>query len=394
MMAQSEFIRREMEDAAHDEAGKPNGEAPWGAPSFTLVRFRDIKLGKEPGYLIKGLIPREGLAVIWGPSKCGKTFWVFDLMMHVALGWLYRGRAVEAGTVVYIACEGERGLAARKEAFRTARLALEDPPFYLLTTRLDLQGQIDTLVADIAAQIPDGPCAAIVLDTLNRSIRGSESKDEDMSAYIAAADVLRDRFKCAVVIIHHCGVNDARPRGHTSLTGAVDAQIAVKRNPAGQIVCVLEWMKDGPEGAEIFSLLKVVNLGEDDTGEEVSSCVVEPVAEADAERATKKAPKLSPAQGRALQLLADAVSTNGEVPPACNHIPSNARCVTESLWREYCYSGAISAGDQDAKQKAFKRAAEALVDAGRVGKWAGWVWPAFPGQNGQTPGQNGHARRA
>jgi hypothetical protein len=55
-------------------------------------RFRDIKLGKEPGYLINGLIPREGLIVVWGPPKCGKTFWVFDLMMHVAPGYIAAGR--------------------------------------------------------------------------------------------------------------------------------------------------------------------------------------------------------------------------------------------------------------------------------------------------------------
>ena len=28
---------------------------------FTLTRFRDIKLGTEPAYLVQGLIPREGL---------------------------------------------------------------------------------------------------------------------------------------------------------------------------------------------------------------------------------------------------------------------------------------------------------------------------------------------
>jgi len=26
-------------------------------------------------------------------------------------------------------------------------------------------------------------------------------------------------------VIHHCGINGDRPRGHTSLTGAADAQI-------------------------------------------------------------------------------------------------------------------------------------------------------------------------
>jgi hypothetical protein len=39
-----------------------------------------------------------------------------------------------------------------------------------------------------------------VLDTLNRSLAGSESDDEDMAAYVKAADAIREAFGCAVVI--------------------------------------------------------------------------------------------------------------------------------------------------------------------------------------------------
>ena len=52
----------------------PAGRNGKSRPSqFTLVRFCDIQLGKEPPYLVRGLIPREGLTVVWGPPKCGKT---------------------------------------------------------------------------------------------------------------------------------------------------------------------------------------------------------------------------------------------------------------------------------------------------------------------------------
>ena len=50
-----------------------------------------------------------------------------------------------------------------------------------------------------------------------------------MSAYIRAAEAIRDAFGCVVIIVHHCGYEGTRPRGHTSLPGAVDAQIAVVR---------------------------------------------------------------------------------------------------------------------------------------------------------------------
>ena len=48
--------------------------------------------------------------------------------------------------------------------------------------------------------------------------------------------------------------------------------------------------------------------------------------------------------------------------------------MTEGLWRRYCEKGSISEGTSDAARKAFKRAADKLVAAGKVGKWDLWVW--------------------
>ena len=74
---------------------------------------------------------------------------------------------------------------------------------------------------DLIAAIRDLEAApvAVVLDTLNRSLTGSENSDEDMGAYIKATDAIREAFDCSVLVVHHCGINDSRPRGHTSLTG-------------------------------------------------------------------------------------------------------------------------------------------------------------------------------
>jgi hypothetical protein len=342
---------------------------------FRPVRFKDIRLKTDRPYLVKGIIPREGLVVVWGPPKCGKSFWTFDIAMHPALGWDYRGKRVQPGTVCYVACEGERGLGARTEAFRQQKLGETDdvdPPFSLLTTRLDLVADADELIADIRAGIGAEHCAAIVIDTLNRSIPGSESRDEDMSAYVKAADLLREAFGAAVIIIHHCGINGERPRGHTSLTGAVDAQIAVKRDEADRIIATVEHMKDGAEGEEIVSRLGVVDVGEDEDGDAITSCVIEAADGEDRPPVTRA--KLSPASARALKLLGEAINREGQIPPANHHIPASTLCVTEELWRGYCYAGAVSSGNQEAKRQAFKRAAEAHVAAGRVGKWEPWVW--------------------
>ena len=69
------------------------------------------------------------------------------------------------------------------------------------------------------------------------------------------------------------------------------------------------------------------------------------------------------------------INIAGQLPPASNHIPSRVACITEDLWRDYCYQGAISGRDRpNTKQNAFKRAAETLLAKGCIGKWGDLVW--------------------
>jgi AAA domain len=77
--------RGEAERAAHAK----------GQRRFPLTRFRDVQVGQSRNYLAKGLIPRIGLVIVYGAPKCGKTFWVTDVMLRVALGREYRGHRVE-----------------------------------------------------------------------------------------------------------------------------------------------------------------------------------------------------------------------------------------------------------------------------------------------------------
>jgi hypothetical protein len=248
----------------------------------------DIKLNSEErNYLIKGLLPNSGLAVIWGPPKSGKSFWCMDLLLHTALSWEYRGRRVQQADVIYVALEGRAGLPARIEAFKK-RHRITGGPFYLLQRPLNLVADVDTLIADIKAQgVKPG---VVCLDTLNRSLVGSESKDEDMSAYIAAAGKIEEAFGCLVIIVHHCGVDATRPRGHTSLTGAVEVQLAVKKDDDGIVVVTVERAKDLEEGAEIYSRLEPETVGIDPDGDEITSLVVVPT---EAAPITSRGPKLT-----------------------------------------------------------------------------------------------------
>src|SRR5829696_9291886 len=77
--------------------------------------IRPAQPGTTRNYLVKGVLPRVGLCVAWGPPKCGKSFWFFDLLLHVALGWRYRDKLVQQGVVIYCAFEGAEGFKARAE---------------------------------------------------------------------------------------------------------------------------------------------------------------------------------------------------------------------------------------------------------------------------------------
>src|SRR5262245_47697138 len=90
---------------------------------LTLKHFDSITISEDPTYLVKNILPDIGLAVLFGAEKCGKSFWLFDLLMHVALGWEYRGHDVCQGPVVYCALEGGRGFAKRIVAWREKHLA-------------------------------------------------------------------------------------------------------------------------------------------------------------------------------------------------------------------------------------------------------------------------------
>ena len=347
-----------------------------GAALFKLVPFDKIEVPTERAYLVKGIIPREALVVVWGPPKSVKSFWTFDVLMHVALGWEYRGRPVTQGSIVYISCEGEHGIGARVEAYRRRHLAEDhDPvPFYLMLTRLNLIAQHELLIARIKEQLGTAWPGAIAIDTLNRSLTGSESKDEDMSAYVQAADAVREAFRCAVVLIHHCGIDGSRPRGHTSLTAACDAQLSVKRDKNGIVTVTVEYMKDGPQGETIGSRLEVVEVGTDETGDPITSCIVEPVDGPLAKTGARVGGQVK----IALDLLERAIADAGEIPPASNHIPGGQnRVVRLTLWRGYCKDGGLTEGDNtEAFKKAWQRVRTNLQSRGFVGVWDNKVWLA------------------
>jgi hypothetical protein len=358
--------------------------------------WRDIEPNLNPNYLIKGVLPRDGLAVVWGAKKNGKSFWVFDLIMHVVTGREYRGHKVRQGGVAYIALEGSSGFDNRVEAWRQRYCNETDDelPLLLINEQLNLTEDVQALIAAIRAQMPD--VVLIVIDTLNRALLGDENNSLDMGRFIRAADALGTAFGCLVLLIHHCGIAGSRPRGHTSLSGADDVSIAVAREDKSDLIrSTVEHAKDFGAGTIFASRLEQVELGIDNDGDPVTSCVItaveaNEVQEAEqTEQADPSGRKVPKGAQLALEVLRKlfASSIDNIAAPKEAGLPPGTRICRAEKWREHFYK-ASPADNQDSKRRAYKRAHEQLFKAGILDVWDEYVWLPPPEQTGQT-GQTG-----
>jgi hypothetical protein len=352
-----------------------------GAPArFELKAFADIKVDStRRGYLVKNLLARTGLTVIWGPPKCGKSFWAVDLALHIALGWEYRGRRVQQATAVYVALEGQHGMPARIEAFKRHH-GVSEAPFYLVTSRLNLIADAKALIADIKAQIPSSTSPGVIfIDTLNRSLVGSESKDEDMAKYLAAAEMVAAELHAAVAIVHHCGIDASRPRGHTSLTGSVESQLAVRKGDEGDVIVKVEYAKDFPEGDEIASRLEIVAVGTDPDGDEITTLVVLPSDRAPTATATKTRTEAK-SKRTFRNAFTEALDARGEEIRVLQDGPIvravEVSHVRSEFYRRHVTGEAESGKATEARQKAFKRALNDLPHGinSATQNGAEWLW--------------------
>ncbi len=73
---------------------------------FKGIWANDMKPVLTRRDLIKGLIPKNALTVVWGPPSCGKSFEILDAAIHIAIGRDYQGRRTVQGPMVYISGEG------------------------------------------------------------------------------------------------------------------------------------------------------------------------------------------------------------------------------------------------------------------------------------------------
>ena len=339
------------------------------AVEFPPVRFQLMTAGDllrlpPVQWIVKGILPLSGLAVLYGPSGSGKSFLVLDLLACVVDGREWFSRKVRPVPVTYCALEGEAGLSQRMQAYQRRHGATAGAGMRFLTTAFDLlvADDVESLAAAIGSAGAGG--GVVVLDTLNRAAPGTdENSSQDMGRIIAACKHLQGLVGGLVVLVHHTGKDAAKGlRGHSSLFAALDAAVEVTRTEERR-AWKLAKSKDGRDGdAEPF-MLEQVELGQDGDGEPLNSCVV---VRGEPQQGDSQ-PKLTTTEKLALAALRKMEQSQGEAPP--EGAPDWVHvAVSEEVWRAECNAAGISTGDDpSAKRKAFQRARQGLMDKRMVG---------------------------
>ncbi|WP_343503577.1 MULTISPECIES: AAA family ATPase [Roseobacteraceae] len=326
-------------------------------------------------YLVKRWLDTGAFSVIYGESNVGKTFLALDMAFHVAAGEPWHGSLVKGGPVVYLASEGGRGIELRIEAFRRQNPELTQAiekaqSFRLLSVTVDLcaPGDAEALGELLGGLKP----ALIVVDTLARSMgAGDENTAKDMGALIRNIDHLRAETGAHVMVIHHSGKDTTKgARGSGSLRGAVDHEIELTRD--GMVITAENKKeREGPSGLCFSYTLHAVPLGEDEDGDEVSSCVVEAT-----DAPARRAPRIKGQAKIALDAFGDALAEHGEVKGG-DIFPAGVQCVSLDVWRQFCERHSLSSSDNPTSQRtAFHKAKTTLQEKGVICIVDGFAWRA------------------
>ena len=140
-------------------------------------------------------------------------------------------------------------------------------------------------------------------------------------------------------------------------------------------------MKDGPEGDEIISQLKVVEVGTDDDCDTITNCVIEDPSPAPASAPQKRSTpiKMSPKNRIVLAALDCALAAQGEPAPPhlLNHIPPNTTVVKADLWQSFYLAGTASDGqNKETRKRAFRRVRDFLYGNEFLEIYNEMVWKA------------------
>lgn len=408
-----------------DTTAKPFVAAPFKS-MFGAVEWRDFDTpGRSYEYLIKGVLTKGEQSMLLGESQSGKSFLAIDIAMSVARGIDWFGHKAKRGGVIYQAGESAVGVRRRRfPAYRQENDVAKQPLSVVLLERpvdfYNSDEQVEQFIEECKhwAKTFADPLELIVIDTFNKATPGANENDgKDMGMVLARCDRIRAATGAHVMLVHHLNAGGTKARGHTSLFANVENVVTVKRVEDavdGDGRKVREWVvskqKDGEDGIGSKFVLKGVQIGIDDDGDPITSCVVAKAERAGAKDANPEGITVAGFNAVILRAIYTAIEKQGVLAPGDLDLPRGALVADRAmLWEEYRATIEDDPDDvrdgetedeakkrrQNAQRQAVKRARDFLYSKKVIGAKDDWIWLTGRDVKGfePAPGQGEAAQR-
>jgi hypothetical protein len=331
-------------------------------------------------WLIKGILPETGAALVAGQWGTFKTTAILDLAVCVMAGLLFAGRyqVKRRGTVLYFALEGEGMLAARLSAIAAHHKVTGPLPF---AWRGDCPALMEKNAADklcdLAIEAADNlkrkfdlPVAVIVIDTMITAAGFAAGEDNDAAAaqkVMTALRITSQRTGALVVGIDHFGkVIETGTRGSSAKEGAADVVIALlaERELSGGVRntrLALRKLRESVSGVEIPFTARIVETGKDDDGDPITAPVIDWQA---TQQTTQADARWTPSMQVLRRVLMTILADCGQNVRPFLDGPEVRACDIELLrtefYRQYPADG-TEKQKSDARRKAFGRSVKESV---------------------------------
>ena len=185
---------------------------------------------KSIRYCIDTFLP-AGLVVLAGSPKAGKSFFIYDMSIHVAKGEPFLGYKANRSSVLYYALEdSESRLKDRLLGF------VEEAPanLYISTSAPTLEDGLLEQIRRFVETHPD--TRVIIIDTLQKIRKNAEASYGNDYSELAGIKTLADLLGICILVIHHTRkANDADPfnkiLGTNGIAGTADTIFVLDTNP-------------------------------------------------------------------------------------------------------------------------------------------------------------------
>ena len=357
-----------------------------------IVMPEDAVIPTQSNYIVKGWLSEDTTSIVFGASNVGKSFFCLDMAYHIGANQDWMGCKVRGGSVLYLQTEGGTAFNTRLVAlrnkypeFKNVKLAVRALPINLFNDEGDI-AKIKLLIKEIGKK--HGDVKVLCVDTIARATQGQleENSNSEFSKFLANLDLIRAETGVHIMLVGHTGKDLSKGlRGSYSAVAAAETLIEITLDSGSNIrTAVTTKQRDMELGKSIDFVLTREALGEDEDGDEITTCTIRQPTEEEIKENNK--PKIS-GKNQLLfkqvfyQLRGEGI---GKPNPSGAGWPKGQSfwCIDEKTIKDHFKGKLVGAANPT---QTYKQAVTALMGAGHIAANEGIIWFLDKDGSGKNP---------